>query len=188
MVIRPVYILDVINELSISCCVVNLSPSHSFFRNSHAQRYHENWIAASAAAGGSRAAAPNSHSPPGTLPGGQSDKNATTVLVIVVVAFIVCETPELVLKFVTFTERNSSYSGLLLSPDLRRFNVVSQLLMVINSSVNFLIYLIFGRRFRRILKETFRFSFTFGSHSTSSSCDGTGAVMKFHHNCIHTRK
>lgn len=150
-------------------------------RNSHAQRYRDSCIASATSR------PPSSHSPSGSLLSGQSDKNATTVLIIIVIVFIVCETPELVQKCVSFTERNFPYSDLL-SREVIRFNMVSQLLMVINSSINFFIYLIFGRRFRRILKETFRFSFHFGSQSTSSSYDGTPTALKFHHNCIHTRK
>jgi hypothetical protein len=99
-----------------------------------------------------------------------NDKNATVVLMIIVVVFVVCETPELIHKLVTFTERNFPY-GLEYSRHLVRLNIASELLMVVNSSANFVVYVAFGRRFRRILRETFRFSFRFSGSGTALTHD-----------------
>jgi len=99
---------------------------------------------------------------------------------------------------VTFTERNFEY-GLEYSQHLVRLNVVSELLLVVNSSANFVVYVAFGRRFRRILRETFRFSFRFTGGGTAVTHDvqqggGGGGPrvaaqrLQYHHNCVHVHK
>ena len=55
---------------------------------------------------------------------------------------------------ITFTERNFLF-GLKYSVAMVKLNVASELLMVVNSSINFVVYVVFGRRFRQILRETF---------------------------------
>ena len=99
---------------------------------------------------------------------------------------------------VTFTERNFEY-GLQYSHHLHlvRLNVLSELLLVVNSSANFVVYVAFGRRFRRILRDTFQFSFRFSGGDTAVTHDlqqGGGAPriaaqrLQFHHNCVHAHK
>jgi len=119
----------------------------------------------------------------------------------------------IVLKL-TFTERNFNY-GLVFTPHLVRLNVVSELLhaaqidssyspggavvlvvsellLVVNSSANFVVYVAFGRRFRRILRDTFQFSFRFSGGATAVTHDhgGGGAAhrLQYHHNCVHVHK
>ena len=84
------------------------------------------------------------------------EANATFVLIILVLVFIICETPELVYRIITVLTRH--VPGLDRTFDLEfqhTFATVTELLMVINSSVNFFIYCAFGRRFRRVMKITF---------------------------------
>lgn len=111
-----------------------------------------------------------------------SDGNATFVLIVVVIVFIICETPELILKIVTLIERHFRYE--LLSHALLRFNAFSELLMVVNSSVNFFVYLFFGRRFRHILSDTLRLPFKLSSNGSTASTRET-LPLQYHHNCIH---
>ena len=82
------------------------------------------------------------------------EKNATMVLAIIVVIFILCESPELVLKLVSLMNRHANFMNIY-NPGLMRLHTVSELLMALNSSVNFLVYVAFGKRFRKIMKETF---------------------------------
>jgi uncharacterized membrane protein YgcG len=142
---------------------------------------------------------------PGAV-GSSGDRNATVVLIIIVAVFIVCETPELVNKLVNFSERKFENGIEDFATHTLRMSIVSELLMVVNSSVNFVIYVAFGRRFRRILRETFRFSFRFSASSTSTTraspqgaggggAGGGGAgggpgapwqqAQQYHHNCAH---
>lgn len=81
--------------------------------------------------------------------------NATLVLIIVVVVFIICETPELILQSLSFIDRYTNDK--LLSKGVMSMNIVSEVLMVLNSSTNFFIYCAFGRRFRWVMKQTFSY-------------------------------
>ena len=83
-----------------------------------------------------------------------------------------------------------------------RLNVVSELLLVVNSSANFVVYVSFGRRFRRILRDTFHFSFRFSGGGTAVTHDvqqqqqqqqgGAPRIaaqrLQYHHNCVHVHK
>ena len=85
-----------------------------------------------------------------------SDSNATLVLVIVVIVFIICNTPELILKFLACLDR--IFNQINLPPILlAEVATVTEFLMVVNTSANFFIYCTFGRRFRMVMKETFRY-------------------------------
>ncbi len=92
------------------------------------------------------------------------ETNATLVLVIIILVFIVCESPELVLKILSIVHRHvktvSMFSGDDLDSHLLNLTIASEVLMVINSSTNFFIYLLFGKRFRAALKETFSYRFS----------------------------
>ncbi|KAK2144940.1 hypothetical protein LSH36_717g00003 [Paralvinella palmiformis] len=88
----------------------------------------------------------------------QTENNATLVLIIIILVFIVCETPELILRILIVLDQHvDSISAI--SPAFYRFNTMSALFMVINCSINFFIYFLFGKRFRYILKETFIYKF-----------------------------
>ncbi len=97
-----------------------------------------------------------------------SENNATLVLIIIVLVFIVCETPELILKVITFIDRlmgNTVMSKKL----VHYFGTINELLMVFNSSVNFLVYCAFGKRFRHVMKETFKHRSTHATVLTHES-------------------
>ena len=100
----------------------------------------------------------------------QSDNNATLVLIIIVLIFIVCETPELLLRVFILIDRVFGRE-LIFHEGVLRLIVVSECLMVLNSSVNFFIYVVFGKRFRFIMKETLKHltatNATFITHETA---------------------
>ena len=85
------------------------------------------------------------------------DNNAIRILVFVVLLFVLCETPELVIKIFTFIDRHSD-SVNISRQVLRDAVVVNELLMVVNSSVNFIIYFTFGKKFRSTVKNAFQFT------------------------------
>ena len=84
-----------------------------------------------------------------------SDLSATLVLIIIVLVFIICETPELVLRVLTLIDRHNG-KEYLHTMTYKYWHVISEVLMVFNSAVNFFIYATFGRRFRFVMKETFK--------------------------------
>ena len=73
----------------------------------------------------------------------------TLMLVTVVTVFVVCELPDLGLR-IAFTMSEAGYVKLDVVR-LRWANVISNALLTVNSSVNFLIYCLVGNKFRRIL-------------------------------------
>lgn len=91
-------------------------------------------------------------------PHDHSDANATQVLVIIIVVFIVCESPELIVKILSIIDRCSTNVTISLSL-FKIFATINEFLMVVNSSVNFVIYLTFGKRFRMIMRDTLRLDF-----------------------------
>ena len=97
-----------------------------------------------------------------------SDVNATQVLVVVIVVFVCCQTPELLERVAVLIER---YHGKDIQETMtyKVFHVISEQLLVLNSAVNFFIYVIFGRRFRDVMKETFRQLRQ--SHATPFTCE-----------------
>ena len=86
----------------------------------------------------------------------QSEANASIVLINVVIVFVICQTPELIFKILVIVDRWLPHVHVISANATLDFSTMSELLLVINSSVNFLIYCAFGRRFRHIMKETFR--------------------------------
>lgn len=89
----------------------------------------------------------------------ENEANLSLVLVLIVVVFIFCQSPGLVSQFDIF--------------DLSTFMkwlAVSNLLFVVNSAVNFLIYTAFGSKFRKVLLRVFRHLY---SHSRSISLRGS---------------
>jgi len=102
-------------------------------------------------------------------------------------------------------ERNFLTSGIQHTVHLLQLAVVSELLMIINSSANFVVYVVFGRRFRRVMRDMFQFSFRFSSAATAFTRDspqgGEGGFgggwpayaaaqqqLQYHHNCIHAHQ
>ena len=81
----------------------------------------------------------------------QQDNNVTFVLIIVVLVFTVCQAPALV----------NQVLWNVLGDSARRcrgfqfyFQRISNMLVILNSSVNFLIYFLFNTRFKQVLLET----------------------------------
>lgn len=72
-----------------------------------------------------------------------SGSNMDLVIVLLVLKFILCHTPGLCAHF-TFLETNA----------LTRWSIVSNFLFVVNSSVNFIIYIAAWRKFRNVLRKT----------------------------------
>ena len=82
------------------------------------------------------------------------ENNTTRVLVIVVIEFIICQTPELVRQLIAVLNRHLQvFDGY--HTELNNLRTISILLLVVNSAINFLIYFLFGRKFRRQLGEIF---------------------------------
>ena len=113
----------------------------------------------------------------------QSETNASIVLIIIVIVFIVCETPELVLKILIVLRRHMESMEMMFSRDfIHTFTTTSELLMVLNSSVNFIIYCAFGRRFRHVMRETFKKSFTHTTLITHESLPLQQQQINMNHN------
>ena len=78
-------------------------------------------------------------------------ENITLMLVVVVTVFIVCATPDLTLRCLLMLTK---YCNLPLNLQLMRYvNSLSNMLLTLNSSINFLIYCLIGKKFRRILRS-----------------------------------
>ena len=81
----------------------------------------------------------------------QQDNNVTLVLIIVVLVFIVCQSPALVTKFMwSVLDDTARECG---GPQFY-FSKLSNLLVITNSSVNFIVYFMFNTRFRQILLDS----------------------------------
>lgn len=79
-------------------------------------------------------------------------ENLTLMLVVVVTVFVVCELPDCCLRLATILMGDYVDSWLRLDEDtLADANVAVNMLHAFNSSVNFLVYCLVGRKFRRIL-------------------------------------
>ena len=79
------------------------------------------------------------------------DDNITVVIVVIVIIFILCQTPALVNQI--FWATVSKYDR-----QCGHFHFyytrISDALVVLNSSTNFLVYCLFGKTFRKVFKET----------------------------------
>jgi len=77
-------------------------------------------------------------------------ENVTAMLVTVVTVFIICELPDSALRLVyAAVQLNSDPSDELLLA-LRYVNTITNALLAFNSSINFIIYFLVGRTFRRV--------------------------------------
>ena len=81
----------------------------------------------------------------------QHRENMTLVLVIVVTVFFVCQIPDLTLRII-MTFVNLHVIDLDLT-SLRYVNAVTNMLLTINSSTNFLVYCLIGKKFRKLLGQ-----------------------------------
>ena len=86
-------------------------------------------------------------------PQDETDSSATLVLVIIVIVFIVSETPELIVKILSILDRLFVAISIPMET-LQTLSTVIKLLMVINSSSNFFIYVTLCNRFRFIMRTT----------------------------------
>ena len=81
----------------------------------------------------------------------QNDNNVTVVLIIVIVVFIICQIPAFVgYALLNVTSESAKFCGgydFYLRP-------VANMLLVFNSAVNFVIYVVFNKRFRHVLAQT----------------------------------
>ena len=112
----------------------------------------------------------------------QSEANASIVLIIIIIVFIFCETPELVLKILIVLRRHMESLEMMFTRDfIHTFSTTSELLMVLNSTVNFYIYCAFGRRFRHVMKQTFKKSFTHTTVLTHESLPLQQQQMNMNH-------
>lgn len=76
--------------------------------------------------------------------------NVTAMLVTVVTVFIICELPDPALRLVYASVQLTSDPSEELLLILRYVNAVTNALLVFNSAVNFVIYFLVGRTFRRV--------------------------------------
>ena len=78
--------------------------------------------------------------------------NITLMLVVVVSIFIICEIPDLILRvIVTIKEFTPAWQISLTR--LRYANAITNMMLTVNSSINFLIYCLIGSKFRKILRQ-----------------------------------
>ena len=81
----------------------------------------------------------------------QNDNNVTVVLIIVIVVFVVCQIP----AFIGYALLGARSENSTLCGDNRFYlRPVADMLIVLNSAVNFVIYVIFNKRFRHVLART----------------------------------
>ena len=82
-------------------------------------------------------------------------ENVTAMLVTVVTVFIICELPDPTLRLVYATVQLTSYPSDDLLLTLRYVNTITNALLAFNSSINFIIYFLVGRTFRRVFVSSF---------------------------------
>ena len=81
----------------------------------------------------------------------QQDSNVTFALIIVVIVFIICHVPKLVLMIVLYVV---PYKVLKLSDVWHFMRDIATMFIILNSAVNFFIYILANKRFRDVLTET----------------------------------
>lgn len=104
-------------------------------------------------------------------------ENITVMLVVVVTVFIICQLPDLGLRIAVTAMEFSPLIHVDIQ-SMRYANAASNALLTVNSSVNFLIYCLIGKKFRRIFvrmttcsKETVRGSNGNGVQATGARGD-----------------
>lgn len=99
-------------------------------------------------------------------------ENITVMLIAVVTVFIVCQIPDLGLR-IAFTAMEFSPVALRVDVRAMRFaNAASNALLTVNSSVNFLIYCLVGKKFRRIFVRMVSCSQSSARKSIATSATG----------------
>ena len=83
--------------------------------------------------------------------GGLKERQHTRILVVVVIVFVVCELPDLTLRAWSALHHYAPDCVAFPRHRLMYVNVASNLLLAVNSCVNFVIYCFMGRRFRFVL-------------------------------------
>jgi len=105
-------------------------------------------------------------------------QNVTAMLVTVVTVFIICELPDpalrLVYATVQLTSDRSDDDDLLLN--LRYVNTITNALLAFNSSINFIIYFLVGRTFRRVFFSSFGCRGRQTAATINSTVDGASHV------------
>jgi len=84
------------------------------------------------------------------------DSQDTRILVVVVLVFVICELPDLIMRACYMIYYHAPALCAHLKTPLYYLNVASNLMLTVNSSINFVIYCFMGRRFRLILLRTIR--------------------------------
>ena len=81
----------------------------------------------------------------------QQDNNITFVLIIIVTVFIICQVPALINRVVwTVTPDEARQCG-----DFQFYmRPIANMLVIFNSAINFVIYVLFNKRFRLVLIQT----------------------------------
>ena len=90
----------------------------------------------------------------GVAAAGGKERQYTRTLVVVVVVFVVCELPDLTLRAWIALNHYAPAHVAFPRSRLLYVNTASNLLLTINSCINFVIYCFMGRRFRLILIRT----------------------------------
>lgn len=91
---------------------------------------------------------PPTHQQPATRRRSRSEDDVTMTLIVVVLTFVVCQTPALVTQILhTFADDRARWCGGMVF----YYERLSDLLVVANSAINFIIYCFCSRRFRRHL-------------------------------------
>ena len=113
-------------------------------------------------------------------------ENITLMLVAVVTVFIICSIPGLTLRIIVTIRYFSKWGIELLT--LQIINTITNMLLTVNSSINFLLYCLIGKKFRRILQRMFCMTLKGGvpdvSETEPLTCrtqitkNGTSNVMK----------
>jgi len=85
---------------------------------------------------------------------GGKERQHTRILVVVVVVFVICELPDLFLRAWLALHQYAPTHVAFPRSRLLYVNVASNLLLTVNSCINFVIYCFMGRRFRLILLRT----------------------------------
>ncbi|XP_052817379.1 FMRFamide receptor-like [Mya arenaria] len=98
------------------------------------------------------------------------DTSLTVMLIVVINVFLACQFPALVDNIIVAL---FDYGDLKCSVQWVRFTTISNLLVVVNSAVNFILYCILSKRFRRVFLKIFRLKksrpkYKFTVHNQSS--------------------
>ena len=80
----------------------------------------------------------------------QQDSNVTFALVIVVIVFIICHVPKLALRIVIYLV---PYKELKLDDVWHFMRDIANMFIILNSAINFFIYILANKRFRDVLTE-----------------------------------